>query len=157
MGTTLQRIWLGNLCVCTYCQSTLACYSPIFLGATSSAQCSASACTQACQSRYSPSCATTNYQGQVTGTCPSLAIGHVKCRCNCCGATMGCIDYDLNINGTCSSCQGACQQVSPCGTLVGTTATCINNRSNSLMRVSLTNLFRFTTLFILFFSRSPLR
>lgn len=127
MSTTLQPIWLGNLCVCTFCQSALSCYSPLYLGATSSAQCSVSACTQACQSRYSTNCVTTSYQGQVTGVCPTLAIGNVKCRCNCCGSVTGCIDYELNINGTCTGCQGACQQVSPCANAFGVTATCSYN------------------------------
>lgn len=150
MSTTLQPVWLGNVCVCTFCQSAVACYSPLFLGATSSAQCSTSSCTQACQSRFTPSCATTNYQGQVTGMCPSLAMGNIKCRCNCCGASIGCIDYDLNINGTCTSCQGACQQVSPCGNLYGATSICSFNRMNSLMHRSLTNILIFTMISILF-------
>jgi hypothetical protein len=111
--TTTIGPWLGNVCSCSYCQSGSMCPSNVVLGVTSASQCSSSACTQTCQNRYQLTCPTTSNAGQVSGICTSQATGNTKCKCNCCGGN-GCINYEININGTGASCYATCQQQSPC-------------------------------------------
>ena len=119
--------WLGNICSCSYCQSGPTCVPNILVGITSASQCSSSACTQACQNRHSSTCSIM-YLNQITGICLSQVSGRVKCKCNCCGG-YGCINYELNTNATCASCNTNCLQVSPCTNTFPVTYTCTVNDS----------------------------
>jgi hypothetical protein len=131
--------WLGNICSCLYCQSGYTCTSNLLLGVASASQCSPSDCTVACQNRYPLTCSTL-YLSQISGVCLIQGSGRNRCKCNCCGGT-GCIDYELNTNETCSTCNVKCQQVSPCMNSRLPTSTCVINNSIITTNFSLTILF----------------
>jgi hypothetical protein len=118
--------WLGNICSCLYCQSGYTCTSNLLVGVTSVSQCSSSDCTSACQNRYPITCST-SYLSQISGVCLVTANAKTRCKCNCCG-TYGCVDYDLTINDTCTSCYSRCAQVSPCMNSRPPTYTCTANQ-----------------------------
>ena len=101
--------WLMQTCSCQCCQSGLNCVPNFEVGIASSAQCSSSACTEACQNRYSSACPSLPYLGQTNGTCTSGGGGSARCRCRCCDTNI-CRDYEPNFNGNCASCQTRCQQ-----------------------------------------------
>lgn len=126
--TTIMTPWLGNLCSCSFCPpGSTSCQSNTLLGVISASQCSSSACTQACQSRYQLGC-TVTYLNQINGVCLSQMPGKTTCKCNCCGG-YSCIDYELNTNETCSSCYTKCLQVSPCINPLTIRDTCVLNNS----------------------------
>ena len=126
--TTTYNPWLGNLCSC--CRGNSPCSSSNLLGITSASQCSSSACAQACQNRYVTGCLSSPFANQISGTCAAQTAGNIKCRCNCCSGPE-CFDYELNANGSCSSCTGMCQQMSPCqNNMYQTTFTCLSNHAD---------------------------
>jgi hypothetical protein len=127
--TTSVGPWLGNICSCTCCQ-TGSC-SPTSVGVTSASYCSSSICTQSCRNQYPLSCLSSLNLSQTNGTCISNIGGNTFCGCRCCG-TNGCIDYKINTNGGCTTCDSMCRQYTPCtNTNQVTTQTCTTNNAKT--------------------------
>jgi hypothetical protein len=150
IAMTTVAPWLGNICSCLYCQSGYTCTSNILVGVTSVSQCSSSDCTQACQNRYPLTCSP-SYLSQINGVCLTQASGRTRCKCNCCG-TVGCLDYELNTNETCTSCYAKCQQVSPCMNTRAVTYTCALNNSIITANFSLSLLILTLIIVVSFFN-----
>jgi hypothetical protein len=143
--------WLGNTCSCMCCQTGSYC-SPTYVGTTSASQCSSTTCTQACRTRYPSSCPSSTSIGQTMGTCTSTTTGNTRCKCYCCG-TNGCINYDINTSGDCSTCDSSCRVQAPCINTQQVTQTCtFNNKARRLKQFSLRwVIFIITILFSSFF------
>ncbi|CAF3078682.1 unnamed protein product [Rotaria socialis] len=150
--TTAMPPWLGSLCSCSFCQSGSICSSSLLLGVTSASQCSAPACTQACQNR-NPSTCSLSYLNQINGVCLSEVRGRTKCKCNCCSG-YNCLDFELNINETCTSCYSKCQQVSPCVNTFSVTYTCSSNNSTISTNFTLSYMFFIFIIAVIFESYS---
>ena len=126
--------WLGNSCTCKCCQSGSNC-APNLLGTTSASQCTLVACTQACQTQFGSSCPSLSYLGQTTGACANTGSGNTLCSCNCCSST-GCLNYNANSNGDCSTCTSVCQQQAICSNPYQVTYTCTANDAAAPNRFS---------------------
>ena len=121
-------VWLAHTCSCRCCQAGTNCAPNIEVGIASAAECSSTACTQACQNRYSAACPSLTYLGRANGTCTSQGNGGARCRCRCCDQGV-CKDYEPNFNGNCASCKTRCQQVAPCANRSSVTEACSSNQS----------------------------
>ena len=127
-ATTITMIgpWLGNTCKCAY-YPTGFCGPDTSVGVTSASSCSSDVCTQACRNRYPSLCVT-----QTTGTCISDIGAKTYCGCQCCG-TNGCINYRINTNESCTTCDSICRYNTPCvNTNSVTVQTCSTNNGQTL-------------------------
>jgi hypothetical protein len=149
-STTTSGSWLGNTCSCMCCNNGTYC-SPLYVVITSDYQCSLTSCTQACQIRYPLTCPSSMVTGQTNGTCINSNIGLARCRCNCCSNT-GCITYELNTNGNCTSCDAACRHTSICINPHETTSVCYTNGADMLLRSVLVGFFHRLTIGIILLS-----
>ena len=124
--TIIIGSWLGNTCKCTCCPTSSYCPAAD-VGVTSASSCSSSSCTQACRNQYPFSCLSSSSISQISGTCISNIGANTFCNCRCC-ETSRCIDYSINTNGGCSTCDSICQENTPCVNSTRTTVpTCTMN------------------------------
>ena len=145
--TTTVGPWLGNSCSCMCCQTGSFC-SPTYVGTTSASFCSATSCTQACQTRYPTTCPYLSTIGQTSGTCTSSTTGNTRCACRCCGTT-GCLDYDIRTNEGCTTCDSMCRSQNQCSNTYQVTQTCYTNNNTKMTQPWI--LFILTMTFSTFF------
>jgi hypothetical protein len=124
--------WLGNLCKCTCCSTSSYCPSTT-VGVASASSCSSSVCTQACRNQYPSSCLSSANISQSSGTCLSDIGASTNCNCECC-ETSRCINYKINTNEFCSTCDSICRLNSPCtNTAPVVVQSCSTNNAKTIL------------------------